>query len=325
MKTLKGEPVWISLQDVDVSPGPYTMSFGFDLTGLLRSIERIGVLNSPLIERDAEGRIHVIAGYRRILALKELQRKDALCIDLSPLRLPSREKLLVSLYDNLATRKFNEVEKGMILESLSRHHSREEILGVYMPLLGLPAHESHLNVFLSLGSLEEEIRLALVRRQISLNAVQSLMEMDPESRSVVFGWLSELMFNFNQQMQFIAFIDDISSSHDQAITQTLSRRKLVALMKDQRLNRPQRAKFVLEKLRSMRYPSLATAQKAFGTMVKQLNLPDGVRVRHPPFFERPDYSLELSFRDGRELRQRLKELESVEGLEALGDPWKKRP
>ncbi|MBN1104052.1 MAG: ParB/RepB/Spo0J family partition protein [Deltaproteobacteria bacterium] len=322
MKILKGEAVSVSLEGVEESPGPYAMSFGFDLKGLIRSIERIGVVNSPLIDRDEEGRIRIVAGYRRILALKGLRREEALCIDLSASRLTAVEKLHLNLYDNLATREFNEVEKGMILEALSRHHGKEEILSFHMPLLGLPAHESQLKIFLSLGGLEEEIRLALARKRVSFKTVQSLMEMSPESRSVVFKWLSSLSFTFSQQIQFLAFIDDISCNDDKGIPDLLSRTDLVAILDNQGLNRPQKAKSVLERLRVMRYPSLSLAEKAFRIAAKDLKLPNGVEVRHPPYFEGPGYSLQISFRDGRELRRKLIELSSMKGLENLGDPWK---
>ncbi|NIR16796.1 MAG: ParB N-terminal domain-containing protein, partial [Desulfobacterales bacterium] len=46
------------------------------LKPLIRSIEKFGLINSPIVTKDSEGRMEVVAGYRRILALKHLQWEE---------------------------------------------------------------------------------------------------------------------------------------------------------------------------------------------------------------------------------------------------------
>jgi hypothetical protein len=58
-------------------------------------------------------------------------------------------------------------------------------------------------------------------------------------------------------------------------------------------------------------------------MVSTLNLPKGVRVVAPPFFESPDYRLEVVFTNGKELREKIARLLKRDALEEIGNPWER--
>ena len=73
----------VALKDIDESPGPYCMSFGFNLDSLIQSIQQIGLVNPPILKSDPDG-LTVVAGYRRVMALK------ALGVDRTQFRLISR-------------------------------------------------------------------------------------------------------------------------------------------------------------------------------------------------------------------------------------------
>ena len=322
--SLKGEPVPVALEDIDETPGPYTMSFGFDSDKMVTSMEKAGIIHPPLIERLPDGKAEVIAGYRRIQGARHLGWKQVPCFDLTDRELSSLEKLLLGLYDNLATRAFNDVEKGMVLERLNNHVSRKEILADYMPLLGLPSHEPTLDIFLRIKELEIPARLAIAHERVSFKTTHSLLNMDLESRSSVLEWLFDLMFNFNQQNQFIEYINDISISEDRGIYDVLSDEKLLEVRLNESLNKPQKAKRTLELLRARRFPNLSRAETSFNEMIHSAGLPDGVFVRHSPFFEGPDYRLEIRFRDGKSLKTMIDQVSNLKGLQNLGDPWKEQ-
>src|SRR4030042_74590 len=109
-------PVWVDLDEMEEGPGPYTMSYGFNLDVLCESIRKVGLLNSPL------------------------------------------ERFLVNFYENVAFRKFSDIEKAMILKRLRGYVQKEEILASFMPLLSLPSHEGTLEFYLKLGNLEESFQ-----------------------------------------------------------------------------------------------------------------------------------------------------------------------
>jgi len=307
---------------IDDSPGPFCMSFGFEPDPLIRSIEAVGLINPPLVMQNGENCLVVIAGYRRIQALKSLRIKKIPCRVLPEMSRSAMECLLLNLYDNLVSRKLNDVEKGMVLNRLSLHLPRMEIIKHYMPLLGLPSHEETLRLYMALETdLGTEMKLSLARGQLSLQAAKMLLHMSAESRPHVFRFMDNIKFNMNQQKQFFDFIVDIAHMENMSIPDVLSESSLERVRSDSRTNNPQKARAVLQLLHSRCLPGLAEAEKKFRSLVAGLDLPKGVRIEHPPFFEAPHYRLELLFKQGRELKEKITHLHGIEGLDKVGSPW----
>lgn len=315
--------IHVNLKQMSERPGPFCMSFGFDLEPLIRSVEKFGLINRPFVTKDGKGRVLVVAGYRRMLALKRLHWEEVLCRDLTGAGFTTLQLLLFNLHDNLATRPFNEVEKGMILSRLMPHVPKEEILRHFMPLLNLPAHEPSLEVFLGLETLEDAIKESLVYARISFQTAKAFVHMDAESRSALFQWITRMKLNTNQQKQFIAYTTDISIREQKKICQIFKETRILDLLNDTKLNIPQKAKSLLSILKVWRFPLLTRSEEIFQKIVSGLALPQGISIHHPPFFEGPDYRLEILFRDGQQLKEKIDALGNVSGLESVGDPWQK--
>jgi ParB-like chromosome segregation protein Spo0J len=321
LEIAKENSIRVGLKEISENPGPFCMSFGFDLRPLIRSIERFGLINSPVVTRDRDGRVEVVAGYRRILALKHLQWEAIPCRDLSYAGFSPLQFLLLNLHDNLATRPFNEVEKGMVLNRLAQHVSKNEIMTDFMPLLDLPCHEPTLALFLGLEELDQSIKESLVDARISFQTAKAFIDMEPESRSTLFNWILGMRLNANQQSQFIAYTTDISIRDQKKISQLLEEKQILGILKSKKLNNPQKAKYLLKILRSRRFPALTRSEKAFQEKTAGLELPDGIRIFHPAFFEEPDYRLEILFKNGQRLREKIHALGKISGIESLGNPW----
>jgi ParB family transcriptional regulator, chromosome partitioning protein len=314
----------IDTDRINDSPGPYGMSFGFELTPLVRSIKRVGLVNVPVLIEDGKGTKTVISGYRRIQAIKSLKWDHVPCRVLQESEFSPLECLLLNLHENLATRSLNNVEKGMVLSHLNSYLPLTEIMKDYMSLLDLPSHEETFDLFLKIEKeLDENIKIYLAQGHISLQVVRMLLDMDPVSRLPVFGLISQLKLNINQQIQIINYIIDISHITKTTVIEFLKDHPLENIYLNDNLNTPQKAKAVLRLLRTRRFPSLTEAEKTFNKMVSKLDLPKRVRIDPPLFFESPDYRLEILFREGKELREKIGRLFKMDGIEELGNPWER--
>ena len=313
------QSLWVDVSQIDEHPGACCMSFGFDLNPLERSIARTGLVNMPFVARGDKGRIQVVVGYRRLLALKKLQWKRVRCWDLSHLSL--QERVLLNFYDNHATRGFNDVEISMVLSRMLKHFSKEEILREYMPLLGLPSHEETLDRYLALETLEHPIKVALVQKALSFRALRPLLHMDDDTRQAIIQWMLQFKFNLNQQMQVVEYIIDICENENKKARALLKEDDFGIPVKDVRMNAPQKAKEIVDRLRARCHPALTKAEQVFRNRVSRLGLPHGAVIKHPPFFEDPYYRLEIAFRNGKGLAGKLKVLVGLEGLQNIGDPW----
>jgi len=311
----------VELDEVAQGPGPYTMSYGFTLEVLCESVAKAGVLNPPLVSRNEKGGWDVVSGYRRILALKALAQSRVFCRDVSSAMPSAAERLLAGFYENVATRKFNDIEKAMILERLQKFFSNEEICASFMPLLSLPCHEGTLKFYLRLLNLEENIRQAVAKETISLRTLKALFEFDHASQRLLLQDILRLRLNLNQQTKFLDFVRDIALREHRSIREVLSERRFVEVMENPLTNDPQKANAALELLRLRRYPRLSQAQRAVQSKISAIALPPGVTLYHDPFLEAPKYRLEICFSNGEDLIQSIKKLHSLDELKTIPDLW----
>ncbi len=301
----------------------YSMSFDFDPEPLCESIRKIGLVNPPCIAKDHKGQIDIIAGHRRILALKKLGWAQVECEDMTSSLPSALERLLFAFYDNLASRSFNTIEKAMALRKFVPLLKKKEVLNTIMPHLAIPSREETLNFYIQLTELPNDMKEALVRDRLSPRAVKALLTLEPESRTCLFRWIWNLSLNFNQQLQFIDMIIDLSIVHNKPCACIMEMAPLRNILRNvgSNSNNPQKAKKVLDEIRFLRYPKWREAERRFKDTIRTLSMPEGIRVDHPPFFEAPGYRMEVEFRDGKELMEKLQRLSLFSALREFQDPF----
>lgn len=316
------EPVVIDMNRIEERPGPYCMSFGFDVKPLISSIEAVGLVQPPFVVRNKEGLFDPVTGYRRLRAMKELRRDKVPCMDLSNTGLSPMDLLLFNLHDNLAVRILNTVEKGMVVGRLRRYIPVEKIRADYTRLLQL-TRPWDLDVLLKMEELPEDVKTGVADGSVSINSMGRILEADKTSFVAVLNRMVTLKLNMNQQAQFIDYIIDISIRENRSINHVLNDEPFLDLLNDKKTNSPQKAKKTLDLLKRERFPFISSCESSFKEMVARLNLPPGVRIQHPPFFESAGYRLEILFKDGPDLNKKIHALSQVRDIATIKDPWEK--
>lgn len=320
-KFADNSPLLIDINEFDETPGPNCMSFGFDIKQLVNSIESFGLINSPVIYRNREGATVIVTGYRRIMALKAMRLPMVSCIDISNSGISPFEQLLLNLSDNLTIRRFNNVEKSMILNRLNSYIQRKDLVDKYMPLLDI-SNKIEIDTLLRIEGLDNQTKEYIASGDLSIKAIELLLDMDIKSRSTIFEWIFNLKFNLNQQLKYINYLIDISIKDNEAISGILSNSEYLKVYQDRDLNRPQKAKKILGLLRTRRYPRLSDSEKSFSRKISSLKLPDRVKIEHSPYFESEDYRLEITYKTGKELKLKIDELANIQGFEGVEEAWK---
>jgi len=313
--------VFIDMKELDGKPGPFCMSYKFDLNTIISSIERIGLINKPYVRRNKAGSIDIVTGYRRILALKALNWDKVPCIDVADACLSDKDLLILNVYDNLCTRRFNYVEKGMILNRLMIFFTKEEIYKIYMNVLGISSRREA-DILMKIKEFNDDEKQMILNESISLKTIGSLLDLDNISRNEFLKWIFNLKLNFNQQILFIDYINDIIIKEETNIGELLNEEIFTSLLMEDGQNIPQRAKRFIELLKARRMPVLTKNEKAFSRLISDLKLPHNVRIKHSPFFEGTDYQLEISFKDGMKLKETIDALAGINDLSNIKDPWK---
>jgi ParB-like chromosome segregation protein Spo0J len=315
--------IFLDIKEFDKKLGPFCMSYGFNLEAIISSIKTVGLVNKPYIRRNKGGLVDIVTGYRRILALEALGWEKVPCIELNDPKLSDADLLMLNLYDNICIRKFNDVEKSMILNRLLVSFSIDDIYKQYMSLLNIP-NRREVDILLKIEGLNDHIKEIIAAEILSMRTIESILEMEESSRDVIVKWISNLKLNINQQSLFIEYINDISCKEGKGVQELLSEEIFIGLITEDGQNTPQKAKRFIDQLRARRFPILTKNEKTFARQISDLDLPKGVRIKHSPFFEGPDYLLEISFKDGERLIKVIEELGRLNGLSKIKDPWKEK-
>jgi hypothetical protein len=320
MKQLSRNIVYFKSKEFDQKPGPFCMSFRFDNKMIISSIEKTGLINYPYVRRNEKGLLDIITGYRRIMALKALNWEMIPCIEITDYDLADSDLLNLNLYDNLCTRRFNDVERGMILNRLMFHFSKDVIYEHYMNLINI-SKRKEVDLLVKVEELSEDVKNSIADGIFSMKTLESLINMKTSELNIISKLIADLNLNFNHQSLFIEYINDISIRENMDLQDLLNEDAFTELIMEKTQNIPQKAKRILELLRARRFPIITTTEKAFTKMVSLLDMPKNARIKAPPFFEGQEYTLEVSFKNGKELKHTIDDLSRIEEIEIIKDPW----
>ena len=314
----------VSISDIDLRPdGPFRMSFDFNLEKLKVSIAKYGILNPPYIVKNLDDSFSVVAGYKRLLAAKELGWESAEC-KLLPEDFPLLDALMLNLDDNLLHRKLNIIEKAMVIEKMLPFLKKDKIITDYLALLDIPANKQNFELYLRLSELDEQIKVSIAKEILSLRVADLMQNIDREHRLSINDLIISLKFSFNQQLQLFQYLTEISSREGRSIKNILNGSEINKILTDKKTNAPQKGKAITTALKKRRFPSLSEAEMAFKRGLSRLSLPSGVNIIPPAFFEGVNYKLEIVFSNGKELTGKLNNLNSLSGLIEVTEFWKGR-
>lgn len=311
----------LGLDKVRIFEGPFCISFGPAPDALKRSIQTAGLINLPLVISREGGAWEVVCGHRRLSIVKELGYQECTCRDLGAAGLSKEQIFLVALYDNLATRGLNHVEKALALKALEAFFPEQVPSSDFLIPLGLSSRKGTLEAYRALAIAPEWIRLATASGELSMKAFQALLELPEEGREAAAEWIIKLRMSINNQIQFIELLKDLSEMERVPIRDILALPPASEILTQPEANPPQTTARLMRHLRERRFPRAVSAEKEFQAMLKRAGLPRGVRVSAPPWFEGDKFNLEADFREGPELRRTLEGLLGCTDLLDYRPPW----
>jgi hypothetical protein len=313
--------IMINLNEFSAQPGTFCMSYSFDNSKLINSIEKVGLLNNPYIIKRKDRTVEIVIGYRRILALKELSIKEVCCVDLTDSGLSDFELFILALHDNLFSRKvFTYIEKSMIISELNNIVKDINIIYDVCSLIGVSRKDY--SVILKINKLDDKIKQVISNGVLHIKTIELLLQMETSDILLISYWLNKLKLSYNYQVQFIDYISDISRINKRSISSLMEEEFFQKLLADDKKNIPQKAKELIDYLRIRRNPNISKYQEIFEKKIKKLNLPSNVRVMNPAYFESEGYKLEIDFNNGEELQQILIKLADYKNkINGIKDPW----
>ena len=300
----------------------HRFSFGRDNTLLSLSIKSAGILSPLLLKTNGSKCVtEIITGFRRLEAAASLGIEKIPCILIPSDKISPFNVFLISFYDNIATRGFNEVEKALIIRFLVENKiPYSDIATDYLPLLGIPPKIKYTELYFAVSNSSVKLKDALASERIGLKAFEKLLKLPVSCRSVIEDLMLKLKFNINQQSQLIDFIEIIINKNgEKNATDEITKIKH-EIVESSFLSDPQKINAVLASLKVNTSPLFYISKKRFQSAVASIDIPANVKISHPPFFELSSYTMEINFSSGRELDNIFRQLQRQNIAEKLSDP-----
>ncbi len=291
----------VAISSIDITNTTFFISTDTDNRLLQASIKRVGLLNPPYLYFDATQQQYcIVCGYRRIMACMACgwENISAYIVDAD---MKESEIFLLGLYDNLAHRMLNAVERAYATQKLLTYFSPETVIRDYFPRMGLPPTYKTLEHMQALAGLDPETQKALVNNTLTEALAVKLAQQDAADRSAFLSLLSQVHLSAAKQEEVFAYCSDIAVRDGVSCREILNAQQLWNIMNQQTLNRTQKGDRVRFCLRKMRFPRLTRCEETFAQNRKQLRLPPGVTLSPPPFFEGGSFCLRIEFQDAPEL------------------------
>jgi hypothetical protein len=283
------------------------------------------MIHRPWVIKRSRNQWEIVTGFRRVLALAQLGHDVCPVIDVSDINVSPMELFRVHLFENMATRRLNDIEKAMVLDHLSAWLSTNDISQHYMPLLGLPPKVDVLNTYRRLHELEEPAKKWFANKGVSLKMMALLAGMDDSEVLTLLNWIGKLKLNMNYQYEYIELIIEISLREGLSTTQVLAEEPYSGIVQNLEEKISLNAKSILKALKIRRFPRIEQAEKRFSEALFKLALPEGVKVDHSPYFESPEYRLTITYEQGEALKSKIQYLARLENLEEMVVTWEDLP
>lgn len=308
------EQTEVRIDQIDFNDLSYIFTYDPPLSPLITSISQIGVVTAPVLEQKSEATYRIVAGLKRILALRQLQEtKLRATIYHSETGEPDYRVFLFTLYENLGTRTLNVIEKANVIYKLTHryHISKDIIIKEFLPLLELGENPQVIDRCLNLVELEDYLKLSILENFISIDMALSMQSLSQPERQEVFQFFQELRLGKNQQKEFFRLLQDLSATSKQPVATILRREPLREILSNDRLTSGQKMNRIKENLLRLRYPRFSNTEAAFGELKRELRLPPGINFHPPPFFEGKNYRIDFNFMNADDFEKILKILNSI--------------
>lgn len=306
------QPKVVASEDIDIEDSRFLLTFGGEGERLIKSIEQIGIVNSPILFEPKGEPLKIVCGSRRIKIAKRLGiRKIHSLVVRKPT--DTLSLFLIAFFENIGVRELNDVEKSIVVEKLlTLGVGVGELISTYFPLLNLPPARKFLDIYLKIGELEEEIKEDIAKQKLGVETAIILFNFSREERVEVVRLIRKLDLRLNKQKDFVNLLFEISIREAVGIFEILSSPEI-----KKKLSAPSHEE-VLSKLRERRYPKLSAKEQQFTERKKALGLLPQISLSPPPFFEGEEFTISFQFKDKSELKKILSNLEErLEGSELI--------
>ena len=278
---------------------------------LKNSIQRVGVLHPPFLQRLKNGKFDIVTGNARITVSRENPGDTHIGCFIAPENIPAESLLDILLLEQTSSRQLSLAEKARFLEIALQYVSEEKIIDDYLPILALPRHHVSIAKTLQVMSLPEEILADIDQGILQEKMVLELLKIKKEDCLSLSRLFKELRLGSGKQKRIFFALRDLSRRHQTSITGFLKDSEITTILQHMDMNPPQKAHHLGLILDKKLAPHSTQAKNEFKDFTKSLELPGNFHLDHSPSFEKDTLTLTINFQDKPECARLIQKIKSV--------------
>ena len=290
------QPQSTPFDEIECDPPRATMlcvSFPADVSALAASIRRVGLLQPVVLARGAGGEKHrVVCGMRRLVAVRSLGWKDVPARMLSA-DVTAEQAALLSVEDNLS-RGLSAVEVAIAIEKLRAFGwSRRRLVQEFLPLVGLPPSERHLDRLVALRSFPDAVLREIHAGDVDVAVSELFTDLSDADRRALIALLFErVRLSLGASRDVIDCLRKLAGQRGTDIAAVLEdeeiRKTLAADMPARRKGEALRAL-----LRRKTMPTFSATKTAFEETARSASFGEKVSVMPSRYFEKDEITISI--------------------------------
>jgi len=283
-----------------------------EINSLSRSIQSIGQTTPCHVLKVTHGQYYIISGKRRFFALKRIRSStlNAMVTDVSANSY--KNLFLFQLSENAGHRKFNFFEQVYILRKLYEYnYQSKEIIDRFAHIIDIPPHESVLNSYDKLYSLNKAIWLSVARNEISLHQAAEIAKLSRMDRKLAYNIISRSKLNNREFSRILKLLDEVSIIKMLSTSQLDQKTGITHVLNNEKYNRREKGKKILEILLRERNPKLIQHESEYRSIVQKLKLPPSIKLVPPANFEGAQLHVSITCKSYNQMKNSIEKLNDL--------------
>jgi len=290
----------IPFTEIDIADETYCITTDHSTDDLEASIQRVGLLNPPVLRKKASGYAPV-SGFRRIRACLKLgwESVDSRVLDE---KISDIQCVTIAICENSMQRILNLIETSRALNMLSAHVADVSTRLRITSDLGLPDNLRYMGKVEKLSRLPMDVQDAVADESISLSMALALERIAPTDATILCDLFCDLKIGLNKQQEIFTRIKEISAREDISINTLLNGSDFNSIRTNPDFDRTRKREAIRNYLKHRRYPNITKSASRFEAHKQRLNLSRSIKFEPPPYFEGKDYTFKIQFSNLSELK-----------------------
>ena len=298
----------LKLNDLNLEDTLYWIPHFADPDRLKKSIEKIGILNRPVVKESSPGAFIPVLGRRRLEAVRGLGYEQAEVLIL-PGDMPVSSGWRLAFWDNVAHRNFEPATTAVIVNRLLEIFPKDEVAGEFLPVLGVPARGPRLERLRLLGSLEHRVLHRWADGRLLEKTALLLAQLDRPNRAKLMDVVEALNLNANKSAEVVGNLFDLSVYHGMSISEILLHETARSILSDDEVTIEERAARFRDMVRSKKFPDLVEKEREFQNWCQRFHGLSNVKIRPTQSFEADGCYVEVRVSNREEAERMLEVLQ----------------